>query len=93
MHKELRQKETADRWNFAIAMVATFLIWGNLSLCAVSVTDFHFRPERENPHVDQIAREIQKLLPELSREEAYREAALMSAGSNIIPLPRVSSNK
>ena len=90
VHKELRRKKTAVRWNFAIAMAATFLIWGNLSLCAVSVTDFHFRPEREGPPVDQIAQEIQKLVPELSREDAYREAVLMSAQSNIIPLPRVA---
>jgi hypothetical protein len=90
---ELRRKRKADRWNFAMAMAATFLIWGNLSLSAVSVTDFHFRPEREHPPVEQIARDIRKLVPELSREEAYREAVLMSAGSNIIPLPTVSSSR
>jgi hypothetical protein len=90
VHSELRRKKTADRWNFAIAMAATFLIWGNLSLCAVSVTDFHFRPEREGPPVEQLAQEIQKLLPELSKEEAYREAVLMNARSNIIPLPKVA---
>jgi hypothetical protein len=88
---ELRRKRTAERWNFALATAATFLIWANLSLCAVSVTDFNFRPERQAPPVERMAQEIQTLLPELTREQAYRQAALMSAGASIVPLPKIAA--
>jgi hypothetical protein len=78
VQNELRRKRTVDRWNFAAALAATFLIWANLSLCAVSVTDFRFRPEPKTLPVEELAQEIHKLLPELTREDAHREAVMMS---------------
>jgi hypothetical protein len=89
---ELRRKRATDRWKRAMVIAATLLVWANLTFCAYSLSGVRYQREGAGLPVDQMARELRKIAPELSREEAYRQALAMSANSNIFPVRRDASH-
>jgi hypothetical protein len=90
VHKSLRREQRLDFWRFAAAAALLAGVWLNMSLCAASATDFHFQLAEQRQSVEQTARRIQYLLPELSESESRREAAMLFASSNLILHPRIA---
>jgi hypothetical protein len=70
-------------WSFAAAVAAAALVWINLSLSATLATDFNGRAVTQGPPVEQVAQQIRQLLPELSDDEALRQAVMLRATSNM----------
>ena len=89
VRSELRRAQSNTRWAFALAVAATVLVWLNLSLSATQATDCGFAPIELKESIAAVAQEIRQLLPELSAEEAMRQAILLRAGSSILPCPRL----
>jgi hypothetical protein len=88
MRNRLRRERRQDFWNFAAAAAIVAGVWLNLSMSAVSETDFHFHLSDNRPLIEQTTKEIQKLLPEMSAEDAHREALLLCVGGNLVMSPR-----
>jgi hypothetical protein len=84
----LRRQRSGGWWMLAAAAAAV-LIWLNLSLSATNATDGTLRPRGTREPVEQIARQIEQLLPDLPREEARRHAVLYRSGSELIPCPEL----
>jgi len=78
-------------WAFAVAMAATVLVWLNLSLSAAHATSYSLHLASEPGSADRAARQIRELLPEVSRRDARRYAAVLLAGSNLIGAPDVTA--
>ncbi len=78
-------------WTFAVAMAATVLVWLNLSLSAAHATSYGLHLAAEPQSVDLAARQIRDLLPEISRRDAQRYAAVLQAGSNLIGSPDLAA--
>lgn len=83
----VRQERSAARWAFAAALAAAVLVWVNLSLSATQATDYGMRLGGQGPPIGMAARQIQRLLPGISRREALRQATLLQAGSNLVACP------
>jgi anti-sigma-K factor RskA len=90
VHSRLRREGRLDFWRFAAAAALVAAVWLNLSLSAARETNFHFQLADNRPSVEQTAREIQNLLPEMSETDARREALLLCAGSNLIMYPKIT---
>jgi hypothetical protein len=71
-------------WAFAVAMAATMLFWLHMSLSATHATSYSMHLPDRPPSVDATARQIQELLPELSRRDAWRHAVVLRAGENLL---------
>ncbi len=78
-------------WAFAVAMAATVLVWLNLSLSAAHATSYGLHLAAEPESADRAARQIRDLLPEISRRDARRYAAVLQAGSNLVVAPDVAA--
>jgi len=78
-------------WAFAVAMAATVLVWLNLSLSAAHATSYSLHLAAGPQAVDLAARQIHDLLPELSRRDARRYAAVLQAGSNLVGSPDLAA--
>jgi hypothetical protein len=89
LRAELRRQQAGSRWAFAVAVAATVLVGLNLSLSASQATDFGFQLDGRQQSVERTAEEIRRLLPDLSPQEAMRQAALLRAGADIVPCPSV----
>jgi hypothetical protein len=79
-----------DTWQFAAAVATVVLFWMNLSMSATQATDFGFRrgmSAEPTESIETMTQQIQQLAPEFTPEEARRQAVLMQAGSNMIPMP------
>ena len=74
-------------WRFAAAAAVAAVLWINLSmsLCAMPTLP---RMDSNGEQVHALAEQIGQLLPELSESECRRQAALMHAGSRLVPMPR-----
>jgi hypothetical protein len=90
LRTRLRAERSRSRWQFALAVAATVLLWMNLSMSATQATDFGFHPGEPAESVETIAKQIEQLVPELSPEDARREAILLRAGASLICLPDLS---
>ena len=90
VHTRLRRERRLDYWRFAAAVAIVAAVWLNLSLTAVSVTDFHFQLADRRSSVEITTREIQNLLPEMSETDVRREAMLLCAGNNLVMCPKLS---
>jgi hypothetical protein len=80
------------RWQFALAVAAGVMLWLNLSLAATRATDFGLRLHGPGESIETACRQIEQLVPELSPQEARRQAILLRAGSTLVPCPDLSSN-
>jgi hypothetical protein len=87
---QLRGERRLDFWHFAAAVALVAAVWFNLSLCAAQDTNFHYRPARDRPPLEQTARHIRELLPGLSDRDAQCEALLLCAGGNLVMYPKLS---
>jgi len=83
VHNGMRHERRIDFWRFAAAAALVAGVWLNLSLCAASQTDFHFQSTDRRQSVEQTARQIKNLLPEMSDADARREALVLCAGGNL----------
>jgi hypothetical protein len=86
---QLRRERRLDSWRFAITVALVVGVWINLSLCAAQDTYFHFRLGDGRPSVEQTARQIQELLPELSESETRREAMLLQSSAYLVMQPQL----
>ena len=89
LQAELRRQRAGSRWPFAVAIAASVLLGLNLSLSATQATDFGFRRSTQHLSSEKLAGEIRELLPDLSSEEAMRQAMLMRTASSLVPCPKV----
>jgi hypothetical protein len=87
----LRRQRSGGGWQMLAAAAAAVLIWLNLSLSATNATDGSLRPRGTREPVEQIARQIERLLPDLPHEEARRHAVLYQSGCDLVPCPRVAA--
>jgi hypothetical protein len=78
-----RTERARDRWQFAAAVAAAALLWLNLSMSATQATDFGFRPAGPSDSIEPTARQIGRLVPEFSADEARRQAVLLRAGNQL----------
>jgi hypothetical protein len=88
---ELRREQTRARWAFAVAMAAIVLLWLNLSLSATQATDYGITLHCRQQSAEGIAEEIRLLLPDLTPQEAKRQAVLLWAGADVVPCPNLSA--
>ena len=93
---DVRRRPPPDRgktrWQFAVAVAATVLLWLNLSLAATRATDCGLRPGGPGQSIETARRQIEELLPELSPEQSRRQAILLRAGSALVLCPDLSSS-
>jgi hypothetical protein len=85
-----RVAESQARWQFGLAVAASVLVWMNLSLCATQATNFDLRPRAvvdSEESIETIARQIERLAPDLPPEEVRRQAILMRASANMTFMP------
>lgn len=82
---ELRRQKGRARWAFAASMAASVLVWLNLSISASQATDYGISLQSPQQSVEEIAGEIRQLLPDISPQEAKRQAVLLRAGADAIP--------
>ena len=80
------------RWRFAVAVVATVLLWLNLSLAATRTTDCGLRLDGPGQSIETACLQIEQLVPELSPEQSRREAILLRAAAALILCPDLSSS-
>jgi hypothetical protein len=64
----------------------------NLSLSAAQATDFGLRLDGRKQSVERTAEDIRQLLPDISFQEARRQAILLRAGADIVPCPNVPAS-
>jgi hypothetical protein len=89
---ELRPNGWRARWAFAASLAAAVLVWVNLSLTATRATDCGLRVGYLPEVVDETTQQIVRLLPQISPEEARREALLLQAGSLLPPYPNLKAD-
>ena len=85
---ELGRQRRQAGWAYAVAAAAAALVWINLSLTATRATDYRLAPGEPDAAVDALACQIRELLPEVSRQEAVRQAVLLESGSKLAWCPR-----
>jgi hypothetical protein len=75
---------------FAVATAATVLVWVNLSMSAANATSHDLGPPAGPHALDETARQIAELLPEVSEQEARRYAVVLQGGAELIPCANVA---
>lgn len=83
VRSELRSKRISSRWRFGVALAASLLVWLGLSLGAMQATVFALQHHEVSPSVFEVARRLQQLSPNLSREESLRQAVLRNIGAEV----------
>jgi len=89
---ELGRSQVRSRWAFAVAVAASVLVWLNLSLCATQATDCGLGLGGPRQPVEDAAKQIHQLVPDLPQREALRQAVLLRGATGVIPSPRLSAN-
>ena len=78
---------------FATATAATVLVWINLSLGAANASSYDLRLPPQPHSLDETARQIRELLPEMSEQEARRYAVILEGGADLVPCPDVALDR
>jgi hypothetical protein len=86
--RKLQDEQRRGAWLFAASVAAVFVIWLNLSWFAARETDFFELKTVSATSVDEITDQIQRLVPELSRQEAGRQALLLHSCNGLGTSPR-----
>ena len=91
VQNKLNEEHMRGRWLFAASVAAAFVIWFNLSWFAARETEL-FGPQTVSAaSLDEMIDQIQRLVPELSRLEAGRQAMLLRTngglGSSAVSFP------
>jgi hypothetical protein len=85
-----RVRRQRSGWmTFAAGLALSVLVWLNLSLSAAQATSYEWHRRAGPRSVDVTARQIRKLLPELSPQEARRHALIVQVGSELVECPSV----
>jgi len=79
LRRELRQ----GWWAFAASAAAAAVLIVNVSISAVQATDFDLYNGARSKQIAEAAQQIRQALPEISEEEARRQAVLLNAGANL----------
>ena len=87
----LRRQRSGGTWRMFATVAAGVLIWLNLSFSAANSTNGTLRPHGRRESGDRMARQIERLLPDLPYEEARRHAIRYRSGSELVPCPEVSA--
>jgi hypothetical protein len=80
---ELRRPSTVGWWSFAAELAAVMLLWINLSWGAVGETAYNLVTVPDADSWAVVVKQIEQLAPELSPQDARRQALLMSARANL----------
>jgi hypothetical protein len=91
LRSRLRIEHRSSRWQFALAVAVVVLVWLNLSISATQATDCGLRLDGPSGPIQTVADEIHRLVPDLSPEEARRQAVLLQAGSRLVCAPRIGN--
>jgi hypothetical protein len=91
LHGRLRTERKSSRWQFALAVAVVVLVWLNLSISATQATDCGLRLNGPSRPIQTVADEIHQLVPDLSPEEARRQAMLLQAGSRLVCAPNMGN--
>ena len=70
-------------WGWVVGIAAAVLIGINFSASVVNNMDWHFADRLRRDDIAATARQVQQLVPEMSRGEAFRQALLLRAGAPI----------
>lgn len=73
-------------WSFAAAVAACWLLALNLALASVNVSDYSPGANENTADVNEVARLVQDLLPELTDEQA-RQHSMVLGGARLRLLP------
>ena len=87
------RRQRSGGWRMLAAAAAGVLIWLNLALSATNATGGTLRSHGTRESVDRTARQIERLLPDLPREEARRHAIRYRSGSELVPCLEVSADR
>jgi hypothetical protein len=90
---QVRRQQSASGWWMAAGVAAAVLIWLNVSLSATNATEGPLPPRATHDPLEQVARQIQHLVPDLPHEEALRQAALYRSGSALVLCPDVPEKR
>ena len=88
----MQNEARRSRWQFGIGVAAAALLWLNLSISATQATNFGLQWRENDPSIEVAAEVIQRLVPELSAQEARREAFLMRVTFRMIPYPSLPAD-
>jgi hypothetical protein len=91
LRSRLRTERSHSRWQFALAVAVVVLVWLNLSISATQATDCGLRLNGPSGPIQTVADEIHRLVPDLSPEEARRQAVLLQAGSRLVCTPSMGN--
>ncbi len=80
-------REPVPFGQFAAALAAAALLWINLSISVVNDTCWPAAPPVDPDRVEETARRIRALVPDLPENEVYRQALLAQIGSYPAPGP------
>lgn len=89
MQVELRRQRPRTGWWTLAAMAAAAVLWLNLSLSATNATDGHLSAQGSQQPLRTLAGQIRELLPEISSEEAWRQALVLQTASAWTPCPEL----
>jgi hypothetical protein len=77
----------ADTWRFAAALAAGTVLYLNLSMSAASRMRLGAETEANGAAVADLARRVQRILPDLPAQEAVRQALLARADVRLAAAP------
>jgi hypothetical protein len=91
MRAELRRAEAGVTrggfWQFAAVVAAGMLLAINLSMSVANDMDWCLASGIDSERVAATASRIHELVPDLSEQEAYRQALVFQAAAQVPPLP------
>jgi hypothetical protein len=74
-------------WRWLAAAAASLLIALNFSASVINDMDWHFNGGMPHGSFHATVRRVQDLVPEMSPQEAYRQALLLQASARVAPPP------
>jgi hypothetical protein len=91
---ELREDRSRSQQRWAVAIAATLLIGVSVSMAAFLRSVAPLRKNEAPPTVDTVAWRLQQVSPNLSREEALRQALLrnVTQAGCLVPFGDIPSN-
>ena len=88
---QVRRERRNAGWIFAAQATAVAVVWINLSLSVTRSTNLGVTLGETPPSVDELAGQVQEILPDLSQRESRRQALLLRAGWNLAEQPDLST--
>jgi hypothetical protein len=79
-------------WRWLAAGAAAVLLWLNFSMSVVNNMDWRLDGGPSGGDIERAAGLMSRALPELPEREAFRQALLLGAGSQVVPAPRLHAS-